>query len=266
MDPRTRLGLLMFAGIAGLCLESPLALGVLCMLSTAPMLAAGISAIWLRRGFAAAAAIVWGTCLSQGLFYAEQPRVPLFSLGPLTLWREGLIYGLAQSLRLLALSMAGLSMAVSTPPDRLLAALRALKVPSGLALMTSAALRFLPSVGQEILVVRRARAHRGRPVWKRTPWAWMMLEISLLRPVVARAWRRALTLAESLDARGFDPGAARIMRRPLKMNALDWVALGILGSTTAALATVRILHLLYVAEVIWWPSLRPVYAFVRVWL
>ncbi len=266
MDPRARLGLLFCAGIAGLCLEGPLALGLLCLICTLPMFAAGISAIWLRRGLAAALAIVWGTCLSQGLFYAEQPRVALLSFGPLTLWREGLSYGLAQSLRLLALSMAGLSMAVSTPPDRLLAALRALRVPSGLALMTSAALRFLPTVGQEILVVRRARAHRGRPVWKRSPWAWMKLEISLLRPVVARAWRRALTLAESLDARGFDPSATRSMRRPLQMGGMDWVALFTVGSATATLAAARILHLLYVGEVIWWPGLRPVYAFVRAWL
>ena len=266
MDPRTRLGLLSAAGVAAITLEQPAALGVLTLLCCLPLLILRPSWVWLRRGLVAVLAIVWSTTLSQGLFYAEQPRISLGHLGPLHLYREGLAYGLAQSLRFVALSIGGICLAVSTPPDRLHAALLALRVPFGLALMASTALRFLPELGRELLVVRRARAHRGRPAWKRAPWRWLALEVSLLRPVVARAWRRAQNLAESLDARGFDPVAPRAVRKPLVMGAVDVGALALAGAVCLALVACRLVFLLYTTETWYHPALRPLIAFTRAWL
>lgn len=266
MDPRARLALLFAAGVLAITLERPLALGGFTLACALPLLFVGLDARWLRRGVFVVLTVVWSTSLSQALFYAEQPRVPLLRFGPLTLWREGLRYGLAQSLRFVGLSLAGLAVAVSTPPDRLHAALRALRVPFGLALMASTALRFLPEVTRELRTVRRARAARGRPVWQRGPLAWLRLELALLRPVVARAWRRAHNLAESLDARGFDPTAPRTERRPLRMRNGDWAV--VVGATLLILPTVagRVLYLLYTSETWYHPVLRPVYGFVRAWL
>ena len=266
IDPRTRLFLLGCAGILAISLEHPTALLLLSLLCALPLPFLGLSAAWWRRGVVGVVAIVWSTVFSQALFYAEQPRVPLVVLGPLTLWREGLSWGLAQSLRFVGLSLAGLALAASTPPDRLHAALLRLRVPFGLALMAATALRFLPELGREVLVVRRARAARGRPAWKRPPWAWLVLELSLLRPVVARAWRRAHSLAESLDARGFDPLAPRAVRRPLRMGGLDWLLLGLAGSLTLGLAGARLVYALYTADLLYLPALRGVYALVRSWL
>ena len=265
-DPRTRLGLLGCAGIAAIALEHPAALGVLCLLCTAPLLWLRISSTWRRRGLVAVLAIVWSTVLSQGLFYSLQPRVPLVQLGPLTLWREGVLWGVAQSLRFIALSLAGIALAVSTPPDRMYAALLRLGVPFGLALMATTALRFVPEVGRELTEVRRARAARGRPVWRRPPWQWLRVEVDMLAPVVARSWRRAQNLAESLDARGFDPLAPRAVRRPLRFRTIDLVLLGSAGALTLAVATARLLFLLYTWETLYLPELRPLYGFVRSWL
>lgn len=266
MDPRTRLALLFAAGILAITLERPAALGGFALSCTLPLLFVGLERRWVTRGVAIVLTVIWGTSLSQALFYAEQPRVPLLQFGPLTLWREGLRYGLAQSLRFIGLSLAGLAVAVSTPPDRLHAALRALRVPFGLALMASTALRFLPEITRELRTVRRARAARGRPVWRRGPLAWMRLELSLLRPVVARAWRRAHNLAESLDARGFDPTAPRTERRPLRMRPLDWGVLMGAAMVTIPAVCGRLLYLLYTSETWYHPALRPVYGFVRRWL
>lgn len=266
MDPRTRLMLLGCAGILAISLEQPAALAVFVLACALPLVALRPSPAWQRRGLLAVATIVWSTVLSQGLFYAEQPRVALASLGPLTLWREGVTWGLAQSLRFVGLSLAGIALSASTPPDRLHAALLRLRVPFGLALMAATALRFLPAIGQEILVVRRARAARGRPVWRRPPWQWLALELSLLRPVVARSWRRAHSLAESLDARGFDPLAPRAVRRPLQLRPLDHLLLVGAGTLTLAVAGARLLFLLYTSDTWYHPALRPLYGFVRGWL
>jgi energy-coupling factor transport system permease protein len=266
IDPRTRLLLLACAGLLAVALERPLALLLLALSCASPLLLLRLSATWWRRGLLTVLAVTWSTVLSQALFYAEQPRVPLLVLGPLTLWREGAVWGLAQSLRFVGLSLAGVALAASTPPDRLHLALLRLRLPFGLALMASTALRFLPEVGRELLVVRRARAARGRPAWRRSPWAWLTLEVALLRPVVARAWRRAHALAESLDARGFDPLAPRGVRRPLRAGPLD-LALGLSAAAlTLAVLGARLLYLLYTADLMYLPRARGLYAFVRAWL
>jgi energy-coupling factor transporter transmembrane protein EcfT len=266
VDPRTRLWLLLCAGVVAVCLEGVPALLCLALLCGAPLLALRLPGLWWRRGAVVIAALVWGTALSQGLFYADQPRVSLLGVGPVHLYREGVLHGLAQSLRLVAMVLAGLSVAASTPPDRVVAALLALRVPFGLALMGSTALRFVPDVGGEVLSVRAARAARGRPVWRRAPWAWVALEVSLLQPVLARAWRRAHRVAESLDARGFDPLAPRQSWRPLALGPLDAVLGGGALVLAAAVVAARGLWWAYAADAVYVPALRPLYAAVRDWL
>jgi energy-coupling factor transport system permease protein len=220
----------------------------------------------IRRALIVSAAIVWSTVLAQGLFYPVEPRTELVSFGPLTIWREGVSYGLVQSLRVVSVGLAGVALAITTPPDRLNAALLRLKVPFGLALMAGTAFRFIPEIAEAWSVVRSARARRGRPMLQRTPWAWLKLEISLMRPIVARALRRAWSMAESLDARGFDPTAARAVMRPLRMKLWEkWLLLSLSSITLSALAA-RILFALYAADSLYIPRLRGLYGLVREWL
>lgn len=266
MDPRTRLGLLALAGILAPTLSSPWSLGLLVVLCALPLVFMGVERRWWVRGAVSVAAVIWSTALSQGLFYSEQPRVALVSLGPLVLWREGVFWGLVQSLRFVALTVAGLAVATSTPPDRLHLALRQLRVPFGLSFLAVTALRFVPEVARSWQVVRRARARRGRPVWQRTPWAWLQLEVSLLRPVVATTLRRARALAETLDARGFDPIAARTPRRPLVMHPWEPALLVFAASITAAAVLARVLWVLYTEGLVYVPQLRGLYGFIRAWL
>lgn len=266
IDPRTRLVLLLCVGLLAVTFERVASLLVLMMVSAVPLVLLRADRPWLRRGALAWLAIAWGTMLSQGLFYGERPRVALFELGPLVFWREGLAHGFVQSLRFGALLCAGTAVVASTPPDRLLRALVALRVPFGLAFLAATALRFVPATAQEMLTVRRARARRGQPVYARAPWAWLAVEIALLRPVIARSLRRARALAETLDTRGFDALGARTVRRPLRLGVLDALVLIVAVPVTASLVAMRVAYAAYVADLWWVPAWRPMYAFVRHWL
>ena len=85
----------------------------------------------LRRGIIGLlAAIVWGTLLSQAMFYDQLPRTTLITIVPalelfgkpfagLHLYREGMTYGLAQSLRMVAVTLAGLAVCLSISPERI---------------------------------------------------------------------------------------------------------------------------------------------------
>ena len=265
-DPRTRLLLVLAVGLLAVTVDSVPALALLALVSGLALAKTGLSrALW--KGIATIAlVIVWSTVLSQGLFYGDQPRVALLELGPLVVWREGVMWGLLQSLRMISLCLAGAALAMSTPPDRIFAALLRLRVPFGLAFLAVTALRFVPQVGRELLIVRRARARRGRPVHKRNPWAWLRLELMLLKPVVARSLRRARVLAESLDARGFDPSAPRAVRRPLTMARWEIALLCGVGLVVLATISARVLMLLYTSETLYFPELRELYGFVRDWL
>ncbi len=265
-DPRTRLGLLVAAGLVCLALDRPLSLLLLCCITALPLFFLRIERRWLLGGALGVLTLIWSTTLSQGLFYADEPRVMVARLGPLALYREGLAHGLVQSLRLIAMTLGGLALSLSTPPDRLFAALQALRVPFGVAFLAVTALRFVPEVGREWLTVREARAARGRPLWRRGPWAWISEEVALLRPVVARSLRRARALAESLDVRGFDPLISRTHYRPLRMSRGEGALLAFALSFAALLVALRLLYVLYTAELLYLPALRPLYGFVRGWL
>lgn len=266
LDPRTALVLLATAGVLAVSLDSPWSLGIFVGLCSAPLLFQPIGIRWWQRGGVAVAGIVWGTVLSQGMFYAQQPRISLAHIGPLHIYQEGLLHGLEQSLRFVGLALGGIALTLSTAPDRLFVALTRLRIPFALALMAATALRFLPLLGAEMLMVRHARAVRGRPVWRRNPVAVLWMELSLLRPVVARTWRRAHNLAEALDSRGFDTETPRSEREVLVLRRWDWALMTLAIWVGVSVASARLLYVLYTTETLYVPSLRPVYGFVRAWL
>ena len=84
--------------------------------------------------------------------------------------------------------------------------------------------------------------------------------------MVARAIRRARTLSESLDVRGFDASTPRAIRDPLVMRRWEPALLLLAGSVTGSAIAARLLYAAYVGEVVYFPSLRPLYGFVRSWL
>ena len=265
MDPRTGILSVFALGAAVLIFDRPAPLAALVGCAALALALAPISAVWKLRAVGIASVVVASTAWTQSLFYAGVPRTALVEIGPVVVWREGLLHGAIQSLRLVAMGLAGTTLALSTPPDRLFAALVSLRAPHGIAFLAVTALRFVPLAGAEWLAVRRARARRGRPLWARSPWAWIGEEMRLLAPVAARAVRRARTLAESLEARGFDPVRPRRLRDPLAFRAWEIAWLAALGGAVGSAGAMEGLFRLYVAGLWSHPALRPLYGFVRAW-
>jgi energy-coupling factor transport system permease protein len=249
----------------GLLLDRPASLGLLCAVCGAVLVLAPIATRWKMRAAAVALAVVWATMWSQGLFYGDEPRVPVVELGPLVVWREGLLHGLVQSMRLVAAGLAGMVLATTTSMDRLHEALVALRVPPVGAFLAVTALRSVPAVGEELLAVRAARAARGRPLLPRSPWAWLDQEMRMLRPVVARGVRRARTMADSLDARGFDRASSTPARRAHRIPTAERALLLALTTTWLALLAAEALTWAYRYDVAYVPWLRPLYGAVRTW-
>lgn len=284
LDPRLKLGGLAWLSTLTVLLDSTAAL--LALFVVAACVAAGLK---LRpRAWAVVVgmllALAWGTLLSQALFYAQLPRTALLTLVPplelgdwhfpgLALYREGALYGLAQSLRILAVMLAGLAVCLSTSPERLLAALVKLRVPAAIGFTTVTALRFLPLLLSEVATVRQARRLRGyrfelRAVVRSPGEALraVRLEMALFVPVLAAALRRAAALATSVTSRGFDPLARRTFFPELRFSRGEWCLLVLLIGTWTGIVAAKLLYWLYLAELLYLPELRELYDFARVWL
>jgi energy-coupling factor transport system permease protein len=285
LDPRLKLLWLVWISSLSLLLDSAAALLVLAILAALGSLGLRLSGTALLSLKGLLAALVWGTLLSQGLFYAVYPRtvlftiVPPFSIGETTFdglhfYREGALYGAVQSLRMLAVTLAGLSVCLSTSPERLLAALTRMRVPVAVSFMTVTALRFLPLLLQELATARMARRLRGyrsglhglglpRPSsW----WRAARMELRLLVPVMASLLRRAGALAESVTSRGFDPSARRTFYPVLSMSMTQrLICLGLIVAWLAV-AGAKLLYWCYVAQLYYDPALRGLYDLVRRYL
>jgi len=250
IDPRLKIAWVACVSLAGVLVQSSTALVV--MFTVAALPAAGLKLrprSWLAIGVALTS-VAWSAVVTQGIFYGGEPRTALFTIVPNTLvgiwefpgvhfYREGAIHGLMQSARWLALSTRGLTVCLSTSPERLLAALVRLRVPTAVAFMALAAMRFLPLMLDEWASVRRARwlrGYRGARGIRSVP-----NEVRLLVPVLASALRRATSLATAVTSRGFSPTAERTYYPELRMRLGERVAFVAIVATSVVLALARTL-------------------------
>jgi energy-coupling factor transport system permease protein len=144
---------------------------------------------------------VWLVATLFNLLFAHAGKLVLFVLphnwplvgGPITL--EGLLYGLAHGASLFAVLLVFATFNLALDSNRLLRWL-----PAGLfqaGLIVSIALSFVPQMMASLKDVREAqlvRGHRFRGLRDLPP---------LFVPLITTALERSLTLAESLEARGF---------------------------------------------------------------
>jgi len=274
MDVRLKLTLLLSVAVLVVLIDTPTTLaGVLCVVALL-YAASGIGASKLRMVVFISLLTVWGTMLSQALFYGSVPRTALVTLiaedcpvlgritGGLRIYREGLVYGAVQSMRIVTMIGLGLLVCWTTDAGSFLAALVRLRVPYGVAFMTVTALRFLPVVVSEAAVVvtaRRMKGYRRRRVWWLRPWG----VTAIFKPVFANAIRRSRALALSVESRGFDASTARTTFRRSRLGFAGVLVCVALMTAPAAVAAMKALHWLFMEEVYYADGLRWVYEFVR---
>jgi energy-coupling factor transport system permease protein len=152
------------------------------------------------------------------------------TLGPLTLYQEGLSHALALVARLLAMETVSVAMLATTHPSDLFAVLRRLRLPYEVSLMAMLSLQLIPQLQQElrtVLQAQRSRGHRGRGIAALVP---------TLVPVFAGSFDRLTTLVMSLEARGLGAGRRTSYRR-VDLRTMDVLAtLAAVPATIAATA------------------------------
>jgi energy-coupling factor transport system permease protein len=159
-----------------------------------------------------------------------RPWVPIASLGPFTVYQEGIYSGLSLLTRAWAGSSFAVLLVLTTHPSDLFAALQKLGVPHELNFMVSASLQLVPIVQREFQIVHSAQRSRGMRA------RGFASAIPSMVPVFAGTIERVQQLAMSLESRAFGSKGAKTSLREVRASAKD-VVLGLAGVLFVAVST-----------------------------
>lgn len=166
----------------------------------------------------------------------------LFSTGGYTLWQWHFLtitsLGIIQSIYLIfrfafiitistVLTVTTTTLQLAAGIESLLRPLSYLKVPvSQLAMMLSIALRFIPTIMDEIQTIMDAQRARGMDFSAGNLFQRAKRLVPVMIPLFVSSFKRADDLALAMEARGYEPGAKRTAYRRLKWEkANNWALL-----------------------------------------
>lgn len=147
------------------------------------------------------------------LFFNRDGQL-LLSIGPFSIYSEGIRMGMIVSLRFFYLVMLTTLVTLTTTPmeltDSIEAGLRPLerfKVPAHeIALMLSISLRFLPTLADETDRIMKAQQARGVDLKSGPVKDRLKAVVPLMIPLFVSAFKRAEDLATAMEARGYRGG------------------------------------------------------------
>lgn len=164
-----------------------------------------------------------------------------FSTGGHTLWQWHFLtitsLGLIQSLYLIfrfafiitistVLTVTTTTLQLAAGIESLLKPLSYIKVPvSQLAMMLSIALRFIPTIMDEIQTIMDAQRARGMDFSAGNLFQRARRLVPVMIPLFVSSFKRADDLALAMEARGYEPGAKRTSYRRLQWQKGDTGAL-----------------------------------------
>jgi energy-coupling factor transport system permease protein len=171
--------------------------------------------------------------ISQGFFYYFEPRTPIFTVVPsntrffgnltggIYFYKEGVIYGAIQSMRIFSATLLSMVIVVSTYPSDLILGLKKLGIPEKLGFIITVSIRFLPTLGEEakrILIAQKLRGLRLKGICGALNGFRF-----LLQPLIIDSLRKAKRIALAAEVRGFT--GKRVEIRSLRFLWADRVVL-----------------------------------------
>ncbi len=277
IDSRTKLVLLAFLSAGAILIDSTI---TLYLLFVATLLGHLLAVHEINRWRLLILLIIfniWGTMLSQSIFYNAVPKTPLFTIMPpdfpllgritggIYIYLEGLAYGARQALRSSMMLSVGLLVCWTTNTRDILRSFLYWKMPYELAFINVTSLRFLPDIFYEADAVMTAQRLRGYDPLKSIS-ILRVIEVGrqTLLPVLARSIRRAITLALSVESRGFGRKQSSIYMEEWPLREKIFVACSL--TVLLAVVAVKIIDWLSFNGLVYFTWFRGGYDMIRVWL
>jgi len=162
------------------------------------------------------------------LFFTPGRPLPGFPIGPVQISCQGLCIGLIQVWKFMLLVAAASILTMTTPQSEITIGLERLLRPikiTGLsshdiAMMVSLALRFIPTLLDEMNSIREAQLARGANFTPHRIGGRLKAIIHLAAPLSLSIFRRCDELVDAMEARGYHQGA-RTYLRDLVLTRVD---------------------------------------------
>jgi energy-coupling factor transport system permease protein len=245
LDPRVKMGaalLLMALPFAAPSLASSLLL-VTFMIAVALLAAVPLGAL-LRT----LQTVFWVGFIMFFFYLFTTPGEPLVAVGSVGVTWDGLRAGGTQIYRLCLLVVITSLLTFTTSPTQLAHGLEAILEPLArlglpvreLAMVLTIALRFVPTLFDEVDKIAKAQEARGAGVRSGNPWRRIRGWVPLFVPIFVSAFRRAEALSMAMEARGFRGAHHRTRLYRLRLTRRDlWATLIVLAVSLAALGLDR---------------------------
>lgn len=171
-------------------------------------------------------------------FYAGQHR--LWSLGPITFYRESLAYGLAIGMRLDCFILATIIFLCSTRTEDFTYGLRRMGLPFSISFTLSLAFRLTPLFIETAEIIVQAQRARGLDPSSGRLLTRIRRHVPIIIPVLVSGLRRADQMAVALESRGFGCGGERTFLARYTLTWRDAILLCLTLAITTVLALNRL--------------------------
>ena len=171
----------------------------------------------------------------------------LFQLGFVRLTLEGVLMAAKMALRLVLLIVGTSMLTLTTSPikltdgiEALLRPLKVIKVPAhDIAMMMTIALRFIPTLADEMGKIMKAQKARGADFDSGGLIKRARGLLPILVPLFVSAFKRADELATAMEARCYRGDVGRTKMKEMKMTPVDWLAMGVIVIVSAITVLTR---------------------------
>lgn len=189
--------------------------------------------------------IIIFTSILNILFVGSAKSDPLFALGFIKIYKEGISLAIMMSIRIICLIAGTSLLTYTTSPieltdaiEVLMGPLKRFKVPvHEIAMMMTIALRFIPTLIEETEKIMNAQKARGADMETGNLMQRAKALIPILIPLFVSAFRRADELALAMECRCYRGGEGRTRMKQLKTSYRDWVALVVMAFCFAGVIT-----------------------------
>lgn len=230
LDPRTKVVCVIISALAVFAVQQWFTFALLAGFVFLTMLLTGIPLRIFFRSLRTIWILLTITFLVQTFF---TPGEPLFSIGFLSVSREGLSAGMQIFIRLSLLVLIAFLLTLTTSPlnltaglENILSPLKRIGVPAHeLAMIMTIAMRFVPILLAEADKVLKAQRSRGTSFSSGGLLTRAKGLLPLFVPLFAGALRSADELAVAMEARCYRGGANRTRMNSLMLGRLDYLAL-----------------------------------------
>ena len=237
LDPRTKMiGVLIIFSIC-LCFNHPLYMAAISLAVILIAISAKALPNFWRLRLILALLIVFSTVTWP--FFAKG-LTPLWSIGPLHVSRESLLYGIAMGLRLATFVGTGLIFLSTTRNEELTNGLIRTGCPYPIAFALSTALRLVPTFAGAGATIIQAQVSRGLDLESGNIFSRVSKFIPQAVPLFIYAIRHTNLLAMALESKGFSPKSKRTLYYEPRMRRVDNVVLAILTAILIILLYARI--------------------------